>query len=941
MGDLLRRRLGVVLAVVVVLVLLSATRLSGFLTDLWWYQALGYRDVYVDVLTTQIGVGVVFGAALAALIGISLVVARRLRPVILPATAREAVIERYRQLLDPYVPWLIVGISLLFALSAGTAVAAQWERYLLWRHGGEFGMDDPQFGRDVGFYTFDLPWYDFVQGWLFTSLLLALAVTAGAHYLLGAIRPEAPRNRVTPQAKAHLSVLLALALGARAWGYWLDRFQLNFSPRGTVTGASYTDVNAELPALNLLLVVSAFAIVLVLVNIRRRGWLLPGAAIGLLVLASVLLQGIYPAAIQRLRVDPQELPREEQFIDRNLAMTRLAYGLDEVGSMRFPVDDDLGPEDVEEHAVTLNNVRLWSPEVLLRNYKQLQAIRQYYDFVDVDVDRYEVDGQVRQVMLSVRELSLQELDETAQTWQNLRLLYTHGHGMVSSQVNLADAEGQPVFLSKDIPPRGAAPPLVPETVPGIYFGEKHTEYSIVGGEMQELDFEASDTGEQQTTRYDGQGGVRIGGALRRLAFAVRFADPNLVLSGLIEPRSQIIFHRQVRERVQMVAPFLMLDDDPYAVVLDGRVKWIQDAYTVSADFPYSQRNLFETEHERRVVNYVRNSVKAVVDAYDGTVQLFVVDPDDPIVQAWRSAFPGPFADVSEAPEGMQAHFRYPEDMFDLQARVYRTYHIPGTAAFYSKADAWEMPPDPAAIANDPQNVEARSRLLDPYYLLMRLPDQETEEFVLIQPYLARNKPNMIAWLAGRSDPGTYGQLFAVQFPSDQTILGPAQAHARIEQDPTISEYITLRDRAGSQVIRGDLLVIPVERSILYVEPLFLQNPQTQIPELAKVAMVLGDQVVMEDTLDEALASLIGAAPKEAVVEGVPTDGGEPGDEEPEVTVEALIQRALERFAAADAALRDGDLAAYQRNLAEARRVLEQIAQESDVPLPGETAAPGA
>ncbi|MDQ4131014.1 MAG: UPF0182 family protein, partial [Actinomycetota bacterium] len=467
LNGFLRRRLGLVVAIVAVALFLSATRIAAFLTELWWFESVGYRPIYTEILFSQVGLGFFFGLLLAGLVGANLAVARRLRPVVLPASPREAVMERYRQLAEPYVSWLILGVALLFAFSAGGAVATQWDSYLLWRHGGSFGLTDPQFQRDVGFYVFDLPWLGFVQGWLFASLVLTLLATAAAHYLLGSIRPEAPRERVTPQARAHLSVLLALVLAAHGWGYWLDRFELNFSPRGQVTGASYTDIHAELPALNLLLVVTAVAILLVLVNIRRRGWLLPGVAIALLVFFSVILQGIYPEVIQRLRVDPQELAREQPYIEHNLAATRAAYGLDAVEGTRFRVQNDLAPQDVQENAVTLKNVRLWDPDVLETTYKQLQAIRPYYDFADVDVDRYLVDGEVRQVMVAARELNTQGLEERARTWQNLHLTYTHGYGVVSSLVNTASAEGQPVFLVRDIPPQGSES-LLPAQ-PGIYF----------------------------------------------------------------------------------------------------------------------------------------------------------------------------------------------------------------------------------------------------------------------------------------------------------------------------------------------------------------------------------------------------------------------------------------------------------------------------------------
>lgn len=928
MIDALRQRLGLVLVAVVVLLLLFANRIAALLTDLWWYEALDYREVFTGILATQVALGAVFGMALAAIVAANLAIARRLRPVILPATAREAILERYRQVLDPYAPWLILGVALLFALSAGGAVAAQWQSYLLWINGGEFGIADPQFGRDVGFFVFDLPWFEFVQGWLFTTLVLTLLLTAVAHYLWGGIRPEAPRDRVSAAAKAHLSVLLALVLAARGWGYWLDRFQLSFSSRGQVTGASYTDVHAELPALTLLLIITGIAIVLVLVNISRRGWLLPGAAIGLLVLASIVLQGIYPAAVQRLRVEPQELVREEPYISRNLEMTRRAYELDEVTSRRFEVANDLRPADVEENEVTLSNIRLWDPEILESTYKELQAIRPYYDFVDVDVDRYEVDGELRQVMIAARELATPQLQEQAKTWQNLHLTYTHGYSVVSSRVNVANPEGQPVFLASDIPAQGADA-LVPQEQAGIYYGEEHGDYSVVRTGQPEIEFE-DETGAQQTTRYEGAGGVPIDGWGRRLAFGLRFGDPNLVLSNLITDESRVVFARLIADRVARVAPFLSLDRDPYAVVVGDRVLWIQDAYTTSAHYPYSERRSFGAQNQ--AVNYVRNSVKAVVDAYDGTVTLYVVRPDDPVVNAWRRAFPEPFADMEEMPEGLQEHFRYPLDLFTWQANLYETYHIPEAGEFYSKADAWERPEAAAAIANDPNANQGT--LLEPYYLLTKLPGEDEEEFVAIQPYEALNKPNMISWMAARSDPEHYGELLSVEFPSGETILGPGLAQARMEQDPTVSAWITLRSESGSQVIRGNQIILPIERSILYVEPLFVKGDQASIPELAQVIVLMGDDVVMEETLEEALATLLETAP--------PPDADaddEEADDEPvgEADVDALIAEALALFRAADEALAQGDIAGYDRAVDEAREILARIAEQrgvaSDTPLP--------
>jgi uncharacterized membrane protein (UPF0182 family) len=932
--EWLRRRLGIVVVVAVVLVFTSANRVASFLTDLWWFDNLGYREVFTTILTTRVLLGLVFGALLAVMVAVNLHVVRRIRPLFIPSTPQQAAVERYRQMADPYLPWLIAAVALVFGATAGLAVSVEWEPFLLWQNSTPFGVADPQFGRDIAFYVFELPFLKFVQTWLFTSLLLTTMLTVGAHYLLGGIRPENPGEKVMPNVKVHLSILLALLLAARGWGYWLDRFLLNYSPRGQVTGASYTDVNAELPALNLLLVVTVIAIGLVLYNIRRRGFLLPGAALGLLVLASILLQGAYPAIIQRLRVDPQELAREAPFIERNLEFTRAAYDIAGVELQQFEVENDLDQAQAAENEITLNNVRLWDPETLSTTYAQLQALRPYYRFNDVDVDRYVVDGELRQIMLSTRELSLQGIPSQAQTWQNQTLTFTHGYGVVASLVNTANSEGQPVFVARDIPPRGADE-LVPQEQAAIYYGEDlNPPYSIVDTDNPEIDYEEPGTQRQVTTSYAGAGGVALDSLSRRVAFALRFSDPNILLSDLFTPESRILFQRDVQDRVRAVAPYLSLDDDPYAVVIEGRVLWVQDAYTSSAFYPYSERETLPVSG-RPTVNYVRNSVKAVVDAYDGTVELVVVDEQDPVLQAWRQAFPDLYVSLDDMPDGLMEHFRYPQDLFELQSRVYTTYHIPGVEAFYSKADEWEIPRDPSRLENEPGR-DPGATPLDPYYLLMRLPGETDEEFVLIQPYLAANKPNMIAWLAARSDPDRYGELFAVQFPSDQTILGPQQVQARLEQEDEISAYITLRSQAGSEVIRGNLLVLPIEQSILYVEPLFLQSPQAEIPELARVVLVMGDRVVFERTLAEAVAALVGAEPPEDVEPPDEGGGGQPDGGTDGIAIDQLLVEALERFAEAQDALADGNLGEYQRLIEEAQDLVERAAEEEGLPTEEET-----
>ncbi len=929
MGDLIRRRLGSVLIAVALLVLFGANRIAVFVTDLWWFEERGFRDVFLTVLFSRFGIGTGFTVVLVAVIAVNLSIVRRVRPFIIPTSPQQAQIQRIRDAIDPFLPWVIAAVSVLFGLTAGGSMGSQWQTFLLFANGVEVGTVDPQFGQDIGFYLFELPFYLLLQTWLFTSLILVTLLTAGGHYLLGGIRPDVAGEKLIPAAKTHLTVLVAALVAVRGWGYWLNRYELNYSQRGTVTGASFTDVNAELPALLLLMGVAAIAVVILLVSLRRPGYLLPSASVGLLVVASIVLQGVYPALVQRVRVDPQELAREAEFITRNLTATRTAYDLDDIDLTPFSIRNDLDEQDVRDNEITLRNVRLWDPAVLETTYSELQSLRPYYEFRDVAIDRYFIDGELRQVMLATRELS--RLPAQADTWQNRHITYTHGFGIVASQVNTANAEGQPVFIAANIPPEGDEE-VVPSVQPGIYFGDTpEPVYSLVRTLADELDFEEPESQQQVTTVYAGRGGVPIDSFARRVAFSLRFADYNLVLTSLLTDESRIIFNRSVRERVQLVAPFLQLDSQPYPVVIEGRVKWVVDAYTTSNAYPYSERRALVLGNRAIPVNYVRNSVKAVVDAFDGDVTLYRVDGEDPLIEAWSRAFPGLIEPIGSAPEGLVAHFRYPQDLFRLQAELYTTYHIPEADAFYNRADEWDIPADPAFAANQGGAAFSQvtgQRKLDPYYLVMKLPGETTEEFVLIQPYLARGRPNMVAWLAGRSDGQNLNTLFAVRFPSDQQVLGPLQAQARIEQDDEISAYITLRSRDGSNVIRGNMQVLPIADSVLYIQPLFLENPQARIPELARVAVVMGERTAFDRTLAGALGQLLNIRVPDSLVddEGIEIEPGSPGDVEADAT--ALLERALAAFERADERLRAGDLAGYQREIVIARGLLERAFEAS-------------
>jgi hypothetical protein len=913
-------------AVVIVAVLLGV--LSGFYIDILWFREVGFSSVFWGIFWSKVLLALVFGAFFFVLLLTNLLLVRRLRPQYRIFSPEEEAVERYRTAFEPYARWVLPAVAALFALIAGTAVTGRWEEFQLWRVAGDaqFGIADPVFGRDVGFYVFSLPFLQFVQGWLFSSLVVITLVTAGAYYLYGGIRVRAVGERVTPQVKAHLSVLLGLIVLTKAWGYRLGQFDLLSSPRGTITGASFTDVNAHLPALRLLVVIAIVCAVLFLVNIRFRGWALPAIGIGLLALASVVAGAIFPAAVQRFRVAPQELQREREFIARNIEFTREAFGLDAVETRTFAAGRDVTAEDVEANRGVIENIRLWNPDVLRQSYLQLQRIRTYYEFPDVDVDRYVVEGEKRVVMLAPRQVAQQGIRGGGQTWQNQHLFYTHGYGVAASRVDEVTSEGAPIFLSRDIPPVG---PLSPEE-PRTYFQEtSDVPFIVVNTEVEELDFPRTGATQEEfaRTRYQGEGGIEIGGFFRQLLFAWRYRDVNLLISGLIDRESRIIINQDLPSRVPKIAPFLQYDGDPYAAIVGGRIVWIWDAYTVTDRYPYSERislSQLTADNLSGTANYIRNSVKAVVDAVDGTTTYYVADEGDPIIRAWGEVFPDLLTPMSEAPAELIEHFRYPEDLFRIQAEQYANYHVLEPDQFYAKEDFWSVP----VVAVDPT---AETHVLDPYYVLTPLPGDPTDEprFILFTPFTPAERPNMVAWMAAVSDPEQYGRLVSYEFPTAETVSGPAQVAGFISQDPEVSQQVTLLGQLGSDIIYGDLLTIPIGESFLYVQPLYLRSAQTAtaIPELKRVVVVHGDRVTMAETLEEALAISFGEVfgqPPEGPTGPLPTDIAE------------LLAEAQQHFENAEAALREGDLATYQREIEAAERAVNEAAERAQEPEPTPT-----
>lgn len=939
-----RRRLIIIVVVVLAALLLAFTALSGFFVDVLWFREVRLSDVFWTVLRTKVLLGVALGLTFFVLLFSNLWIVRRITPRYRALTPEQEIIERYRMQFEPYVRWLLPLLAFVIAFLVGVGATTHWETYLLWRNGAglTFGNPEPLFGRDPAFYVFSLPWLQYMQGWLFSSLVWVTLLTAGAHYVWGGIRPQAQAfgEKVSPQVKAHLSVLLGLIMLTKAWGYYLGQFDLLTSTRGVVVGASYTDVNAQLPALRILVVIAIACAILFLVNIRLRGWALPVIAVGLLALVSIIAGAAYPAFVQRFRVAPQEFQREQPFIVDNIEATREAFELDGITSTSRPVGDAVTSEDAQTNEATISNIRLWRPDVLRDNYISLQRFRSYYEFNDVDVDRYVIDGQRRVLMVSTREVSQAGIPEGGQTWQNVHLQYTHGFGAVASQVNAATTEGQPIFTLRDIPPIGA--PALEGNGQRVYYGEGASgdaAFVVVDTGTDELDYQgtATDDQAQATFSYDGDGGIPVGGLFQRALFAWRFRDVNLLISGLIQGESRIMIYRDITARVPKAAPFLRFDADPYSAVVDGRLVWIWDAYTTTDQYPYSDFvDLSEvaspsTQEQAPSlggdVNYLRNSVKVVVDAYDGSLRYYVADPSDPIIQAWDLAFPTMFTPIDEAPPDLLAHFRYPENLFQIQAFQYTNYHVTDPNVFYGKQDFWALPIDPTIPGSD----QARMR---PYYVLMRLPGEAEETFVLILPFTPLDRQNMVAWLAAKSDPGPeYGDIVSFEFPSGVNVDGPTQVFSRINQDARFSAERTLLGQGGSSIVFGDFLVIPLQDSLLYVQPVYVESDQPNaIPELKRVIVVNGTQIGIGNSLREALTDSLG--------EVVPPDGGEqpPPQGTVEQQIQALLDLAAQHFVAADAALRAGDLATYQSEIVAAQEATTQ-AQELIAELLGGELSP--
>ena len=893
------RRLGGAILLILVVVVMFFRQAIGLYVDWLWFQDVGYARLFATILTYKTILGAISGGFMALLIYVNLKIASSGSAGFRYAGSDNIIELPPPELIDPMFKRLLLPGALLLGIMAAPQGAANWEQASLFLNAMPFNLPDPQFGQDIGFYIFRLPLLRVIYHWAMFAMGLTVVATAVVHLVYRGIEYTARGLFLGERARNHLLILFAVLLVAKAAGYYLDTFDLLHSPRGVSHGASYADVYGNLPALRVLAFLALIAAALCFGQIFRTGYRFVILGVGALAAVHLLGLNVYPTLLQRFRVTPNEIEAERPFIERTIKFTRFAFGLDKIETKDFPAEEQLTAADLKRNELTINNIRLWDHRPLLTTYAQLQEIRPYYKFVDVDNDRYMIDGTYRQVMLSARELSHEHLQ--SRNWINEHLTFTHGHGVVFGPVNQVTSSGQPEFFIKDIPP--VATTSLKVTRPEIYFGELANDYVLVRTKSQELDYPSGD--QNIYTTYKGQRGVAIGSLWRQLIFTAHHASLRILLAQDLTAESRILYHRQIQERLKKIAPFITFDRDAYLVIAQGgRLFWIIDGYTVSDRFPYSE------PLRQQGTNYIRNSVKAVVDAYEGTVEFYLSDAHDPVIQSYAKTFPGLLKPMETMPEDLRAHIRYPQDLFSIQARVYATYHMQDPQVFYNKEDLLSIPR---------QNDEGRERDVEPYYTIMRLPGEAKEEFVLLLPFTPNKRDNMRSWLAARSDAPHYGKLIALDFPKAKLVYGPKQIDARIDQDTTISQQLSLWNQRGSQVIRGSLLSIPIDRSLLYVQPLYLAAEKGSLPELKRVIVAFGNRIAMEETLEQSLQRVFGAAPaKEAAAPVVVASSqAVKSDQTP-------ARQALEHFQRAQENLKQGNWAGYGDEMKKIEALLKEM-----------------
>jgi uncharacterized membrane protein (UPF0182 family) len=902
--------------IVFILILGVLSLFAGLYAEWLWFDSVNFASVFTTILLNKIALYVTLFTFGFLLFYINLRITRKNmglserpeednegREVIYLDQERPSPWRDFMQ--GPYTKWIFVGVSLFGGFILSSVAGDYWIVIQQYLNRVAVGTVDPIFAKDLGFYFFNLNFYQFIYSTLMTGLIL-VTITVGIIYALNASSDLLFGNwRQFTVAKSHIAILIAFIFALKAWGYVLDSYGVLFSPEGIVFGATYTDIYARLIAYKVLMVISIIITLVIIINIFVKKFNLVLISIGVWILVAIFLGGLYPTLIQNFVVQPNEFNKERPYIESAIKFTRAAYGLDNAENQQFDVDNLLDIYD-PDHKITVDNIRLWDWQPLMTTYKNLQQLRPYYVFDDVDVDRYIIDGNYRQVMLSAREIDQAELPEEAKTWINQKLMYTHGYGLVVSPVTEVAEEGFPEFFVKDIPPRFSTDLKIER--PEIYFGEVTNNYVIVNTLQKEFDYPM---GEQNVyTTYEGDNGIKVNSIFRKLIFSWVLKDYKMMLSSQVTNDSQILMNRNIVNRVKMITPYLSYDSDPYIVINDdGKLYWMMDAYTFTNKYPYSEP--FDSNRN----NYLRNSVKVTVDAYTGDMNFYIADEDDPIIKTYAAIFPDIYQPISEMPEGLRAHVRYPVDMFKIQANTYKTFHMTDPYVFYNKEDPWLIPTEV---------VDDKSQTMEPYYIIMKLPGEEEAEYILMLPFTPKSRPNMVGWMCARMDGDNYGKLLVYNFPKQETIYGPEQIESRINQNTVIAQQLSLWDQRGSRVYRGNLLVIPMGNSILYVEPLYLQADSSKLPELKRVIAGFGNKTVMEPTLADALTSLFGRPGEEPVGgETSPPDDSEvssPGSQ----SLAELAQQAKQYYDQAQESLSAGDWAGYGNNLNKLKDILDQL-----------------
>jgi hypothetical protein len=893
--------------------------LSGYYVDWLWFNSVGFTSVWATVLTTKATLFVLAGLLTSFVISLNIYLAFRRRPFYVSMAIEADNLERYRATIDPIRKLVFAGVVAVLFYFGGTAGTQLWSSWLLFKNSTNFGVNDPQFGLDISFFAFRLPFWQTLIGWGISTLILATLAAAAVHYLYGGIRPQVREDRTTVAARVQLSVLLGLIVLLKAVAYWFDRYALALKESRLITGLTYTDVNATLPAKSILAAIAIICSLLFFANIVRKSWLLPAAGTALMVISSVLIAGIYPGAVQQFQVKPSESSKEAPFIQRNIEATRDAYGIADVKMQDYQATLSTNSGQLSADAATIANIRLMDPSVLSSTFRQLQQIKPYYSFAEtLDVDRYTVDGVQRDAVVAVRELNIE--GNPSRNWINDHLVYTHGFGFVSAFSNTVDADGKPTFLVGDLPPTGGLGKFQPR----IYFGENVPNYSIIGGPKTdtpvEFDYpdDASENGQKNYT-YTGQGGVPMGGLFKKLLFAIQYQEQRIVLSSLINSESKILYNRSPRERVAKVAPWLTLDGDPYPTIVDGKVKWIIDGYTTSSGYPYSQTTSLGaatadaltvnsgsiTAQANRNINYIRNSVKATVDAYDGTVVLYQWDEKDPVLKTWMKAFPNTVTPKSKMPAQLLEHIRYPEDIFRVQRDVLSSYHVQTASAFYGGQDFWRVPRDPSTFG-------ANAGAQPPYYMTLEIPGSNKPTFALTTPFVPRGgRENLSAFAVVDSNNGpNYGKITVLQLPRSTNIAGPSQVASNFEAKPEVANSLSLLRQGGSDVVLGNLLTLPVGGGLLYVQPVYVRatSNSSAYPLLQKVLVSFGDVIGFDNSLKGALDQVFGGN------SGTSSSGSPVTDttDNASADLKTALKNAQQAIADGNSALAKNDFTAYGR-----------------------------